>query len=196
MTPLGWGALLAASYLLGSIPFGLLVARLAAGVDVRQLGSGNIGANNVRRTAGSAAGALVLLLDAGKAAAPVLVARSLDPANTWLAPAAGLIAFLGHCFPIYLHGRGGKGVASALGALLVLAPNAVGAAVVAFAVVVIVTRIVSAGSLAGSVVAAAAAWLGGSPRPIASAATVMALIIVARHRSNISRILAGTEPKR
>ena len=196
MSPLGCSVLLVASYLLGAIPFGLLVARLASGVDVREVGSGNIGANNVRRAAGSGAGALVLVLDAAKAAAPAALAGGLDPSSSWLPPAAGLAAFLGHCFPIYLRGRGGKGVASALGALLILAPHAVGAAVITFVVVAIVTRVVSAGSLAGSAVVAVAAWLGGYPSATAIAATVMALVIVIRHRSNIARLIAGTEPKR
>jgi glycerol-3-phosphate acyltransferase PlsY len=182
----------ALAYLAGSIPFGLLVAR-ARGVDIREVGSKNIGATNVARTLGKKLGALVLLLDAVKGLAPVLVARHvlhLEPA--WVA-AVGLAAVLGHVFPVWLRFRGGKGVATALGVFAALSPIAAAAAVLVYLAVVLTTRISSVGSLLGATaLLAAMAFLREPPAYLVLGAAVWALV-VARHRDNIRRLLRREE---
>ncbi len=191
-------ALVVAGYLLGSVPFGLLISRALAGVDVRQVGSGNIGATNVGRAAGPAAGVATLVLDAAKGALPALAAQAfLDPAGpggaAWPA-AAGVAAFLGHLFPPWLRFRGGKGVASGFGALLVLAPGAALAGAVVFAIVLTATRIVSLGSLAGAASAAAVALsVHGGRSPVSWASVVVATAVGLKHRSNLRRLLARSE---
>lgn len=189
---------LAGGYLLGSIPFGLLVARLFAGVDVRRVGSGNIGATNVSRAAGAGAGALTLALDAAKGSLPVLAAASLlgtaGPGGDAWPAAAGFAAFLGHVFPPWLRFRGGKGVATALGVTLALAPWAALVGLSTFAAVLAATRIVSAGSLAGSAAAAAAlATAHGAGSPASLAGLAMSASIWIRHRGNVARLLRGEE---
>jgi glycerol-3-phosphate acyltransferase PlsY len=193
-------ALAAAAYLFGSIPFGLLLTRALAGVDVRQVGSGNIGATNVSRAAGPAAGIATLILDAAKGALPVLAAATfLDPAGpgggTWPA-AAGVAAFLGHLFPPWLRFRGGKGVATALGVALALSPWVALAAVVAFAAVLAATRIVSVSSLAGAATCAGGMLAAqGGRSPASWAAAFMAAAMVVRHRANIARLARGQEQR-
>ena len=138
------------AYLLGSIPFGLLVAHVLGGKDVRKAGSGNIGATNVSRVAGPFAGILTLLLDAAKGAVAVLAAARLTEGSaTWMI-VAGLLALLGHCYPLWLHFRGGKGVATAAGIFLVLSPLAMFSALAVFILVVVFWRFVSLGSLAAA----------------------------------------------
>ena len=163
MSPL-WSAaaLAAAGYLLGSIPFGLLVARAARGVDVRAAGSGNIGATNVARVAGVGPGLLVLFLDAAKGALAVLLARALLPGALLVQALVGLLAVVGHVAPVWLGFRGGKGVATALGVLGVLVPAAAVAGVLAYALVFLYSRISSLGSLVAGPAAlvAAAVWPG------------------------------------
>jgi glycerol-3-phosphate acyltransferase PlsY len=182
-------------YLSGSIPFGLLLVRAARGVDVRGQGSGNIGATNVARVAGRGLGAAVLLLDALKGALPVLLARAVD--GTGVVPAAvGLAAFAGHVAPPWLGFRGGKGVATALGVLAMLAPRAALAAAVTWAVVLAVLRISSVSSLLAGIVAVAVAWLAPGTPPVA--ATLTSLIFLAMlwtHRGNIGRLLRRGEPR-
>lgn len=191
-------ALAAAAYLFGSIPFGLLLTRALAGVDVRQVGSGNIGATNVGRAAGPAAGVATLILDAAKGALPVLAAATfLEPAapgaEVWPA-AAGVAAFLGHLFPPWLRFRGGKGVATALGVALALSPWVALAAILAFAVAVAVVRIVSVGSLAGAATCAGGMLAAhGARSPATWAAAFMAAAIAVRHRANIARLARGEE---
>ena len=185
--------LLAGAYLLGAIPFGLLLTRRFAGVDVRQVGSGNIGATNVARAAGKGVGALVLGLDAAKALVPVLVVRALFPLDAPLQAAVGVAAVVGHVFPIYLHFAGGKGVASGLGAILALCPLAVAGGVVAFLLCYLPTRVVSAGSLVGAAVTVALAFALGYPLAHALAAAGIAALIVLRHRGNIQRLLQRRE---
>jgi glycerol-3-phosphate acyltransferase PlsY len=180
-------------YVCGSIPFGVLLAR-RAGVDVRREGSGNIGATNVARTAGKLLGVATLLADGLKGALPVALARSLD-ASAGVSAATGLAAVLGHVYPLALRFAGGKGVATALGALLVLCPLAVLPAVAVFAAVVGVWRLVSLGSILGATAAAGAAMLLPYPRPVQASAAAMALVIVVRHRDNLRRLRAGTEPR-
>jgi glycerol-3-phosphate acyltransferase PlsY len=184
--------LIAFGYLCGSIPFGLLLAR-RAGVDVRRAGSGNIGAANVARSASAGLGAATLALDAAKGAAPVALARWV--ANDDVAAAAALAAFLGHVFPLFLGLAGGKGVATALGVLAVLCPPAAAAGLAAFIAVFAACRYISAASIAGALAAPVVAFSLSYPPSVVAAVVVMTLVIVARHRENLSRLRAGTEPR-
>jgi len=176
---------LAISYLSGSIPFGLLIARAASGKDVRQVGSGNIGATNVARAAGKAAAVATLLADALKGFLPVLFAPH-DPA--WLPAACALCAVAGHCFPIWLRLRGGKGVATGLGVSLALAPWAAAAGALAWIVLYKIFKISSVGSLAGAAAALAVAAFTADRFALYALAAICALIVV-RHTDNIRRLL-------
>jgi glycerol-3-phosphate acyltransferase PlsY len=196
-------ALVAAAYLLGSVPFGVLVGRLWTGVDPRTVGSGNIGASNVARSAGKGAGILTLLLDAAKAALPMLLGRWLlarlgaapATAEAW-SVAIGLAAFAGHLWPVWLRFHGGKGVATALGVFLVLAPMPALLALAAFALGFGATRIPAVGSLAGVAVATIGTFMvHGAATPVPWAGLVVAALILWRHRGNIRRLVAGTENK-
>jgi glycerol-3-phosphate acyltransferase PlsY len=182
-------------YLSGSIPFGLLLVHAARGVDVRAQGSGNIGATNVARVAGKGLGVVVLVLDALKGALPVLLARAVEPAP--LVPAAvGLAAFAGHVAPPWLGFRGGKGVATALGVLAVLAPRAALAGAVTYALVFALFRVSSVGSLLAGVVAVAVAWLlPGTAVAAAALTSVLFAAMLWTHRGNIRRILGSGEPR-
>jgi glycerol-3-phosphate acyltransferase PlsY len=188
-------------YLAGSIPFGVLLTRAFTGQDVRKVGSGNIGASNVTRAAGKAAGILTLVLDAAKAALPMLATRALmagegtSAAELWEA-VVGISAFLGHIYPVWLRFKGGKGVATALGVFAVFAPLVSLLGVAAFAVVFAVTRVPALGSLAGTLVIATGTFIRYGPSSFVSwAGLAVALLIVARHRSNIERLLKGAEHK-
>ena len=182
-------------YLSGSIPFGLLLVRAARGVDVREQGSGNIGATNVARVAGKGLGALVLVLDALKGALPVLLARAVD--GTEQVPAlVGLAAFAGHVAPPWLGFRGGKGVATALGVLAVLAPRAALAGALTWVLVLALSRISSVGSLLAGIVAVAVAWLVPGTSAVAAALTsVLFGAMLWTHRGNIGRLLPRGEPR-
>jgi glycerol-3-phosphate acyltransferase PlsY len=183
----------AVAYLIGSIPFSFLVARAFGVHDVRRVGSGNVGATNVLRNAGKAAGALALLLDLGKGAAASALAGKLAPGDAVLPAAAAVAAVVGHMFPVWLRFEGGKGVATGLGAFAPLAPRAALAALLAFAVVAAGTRYVSLGSVAGGAALAAVAFVLRGPDPVAIAAAFTFALVVFRHRSNLRRILGGTE---
>lgn len=185
--------LLAGAYLLGAVPFGLLLARRAAGIDVRSAGSGNIGATNVARTAGKKLGAIVLVLDALKALLPVVLARALAPAAYELHAGVGAAAVLGHVFPIYLKFHGGKGVASALGALLALAPWAALGGALLFLLAYAASRWVSLGSLLGAALTVALAFALGYPRAYAWCALGLCVLTIVRHRGNIARMLRRQE---
>ena len=184
------------SYLLGSIPFGYILLRIFRGQDVRQTGSGNIGATNVARSS-PVLGILTLLLDALKGAAAVAVTRALFPDQMMLAAIAALFAILGHAFPVGLRFRGGKGVATGLGSFLMLAPKIVLIALGIFVVMVFAFRYVSLASIVTVAVFPLLAWLlkeyGNTPVVLVSMAAASALII-AKHGGNIRRLLAGTEP--
>jgi len=182
--------LLLGAYLVGSVPFGLLIGRLR-GVDVRRVGSGNIGATNVMRTGGKLAGLVTLCLDAAKGGVPVLVARQAGAAPE-LQVAAGVAAVIGHCYPIYLRLRGGRGVATATGAFALLSPAAMGIAAVVFAAVLGVTRIVSAASCVAALALPVAAFARGEATVGLGAISVSAIVLW-RHRGNLGRIRAGTE---
>ena len=191
--------LIAAGYLAGSIPFGLLVAKLFAGKDVRTSGSGNIGATNVARVVGKKLGVLTLLLDAAKGFIPVFVASRIAlPPDTSREVVEGLVALaalLGHCFPIWLKLRGGKGVATGLGVLLAHRPEVAAVGLIAFAIGFAIARRVSFGSmLAAAAVVAALVYFGPHDVTVAPIA-VCAVVIVARHQGNIRRLISGKELK-
>jgi acyl phosphate:glycerol-3-phosphate acyltransferase len=181
----------ALGYLIGSAPFAFLLAR-RRGVDLRRSGSGNVGAANVLRTAGTAYALGAMCLDAAKGALAVAVADRLTTGQA-AHVAAGLAAIVGHIYPVWLGFHGGKGVATAAGAFAVLSPAAVLVASGVFVVVVWVTRYISVGSISGAVALAIATLAGNLPAPVALGAAGAALIIVHRHRANLARVMAGTE---
>lgn len=187
-------------YLAGSIPFGYLAGRLLLGVDVRRVGSGNIGATNVARAGGRTLGVAVLLLDAAKAIVPILVARRLlggGPDAELGAVTVAVAAFAGHLFPVWLGFRGGKGVATGFGIFLVLAPWAAVAGIAAWLLAYAPTRLSSVGSLAGTAVAVIGGFaLHGPGRPTPWAGLAIGLLVFVRHRENIRRILSGEERRR
>lgn len=181
----------ALGYLTGSVPFAFLLAR-RRGVDLRRTGSGNVGAANVLRTSGVPNAVVAMCLDAAKGAVAVLVAQRLSGGAA--APVAGgLAAVIGHIYPVWLGFRGGKGVATAGGVFVVLAPIAVAIAGAAFVLAIWVTRYISVGSVAAAVTLAVTAAAADVSPPVAVGAVVAAIIIVHRHRGNLARLLAGTE---
>jgi len=192
--------LLAAAYFIGSIPFGLLLARLFAGSDIRKSGSGNIGATNVARVAGPAAGILTLVLDVAKGAAAVWLAGRFTEQSSTAMTLAAVAALIGHCFPVWLKFKGGKGVAPALGVFLMLAPLAAIGALLVFILVCLAWRYVSLGS-----VSAAAAmpllmyflWAPGHAPPlVVDFGTIFAsALVIFKHDANLQRLADGTEPK-
>lgn len=188
-----------AGYVLGSIPFGLILAKLFGGKDVRQHGSGNIGATNVSRVVGPLAGILTLLLDTGKGAAAVWFAAKFTDYAAAAMMFGGVAALLGHCFPVWLRFRGGKGVATALGVYLVLSPLAAATALGVFALVLAFWRYVSLASLS----AAAAMplliyflWAPGHAPPlvITIGTLFVAVLLFYKHDANLQRLVDGTEP--
>jgi acyl phosphate:glycerol-3-phosphate acyltransferase len=209
------------SYLLGSIPFGFILMRVFRGQDVRQTGSGNIGATNVARSS-RALGLLTLFLDALKGSGAVVVGIMLSrgeimgwgdsnlpyyPEHQWTlmptivairAAVAALFAVVGHIFPVWLKFRGGKGVATGLGAFALLAPRATLATVGVFVAVVVALRYVSLGSIVAVALFPLLAWLlhdyGGAPQ-VLGFMEIASLLIIARHHQNIARLAAGTEPR-
>jgi glycerol-3-phosphate acyltransferase PlsY len=190
----------AAAYLLGSIPFGLLLGKLFGARDVRKAGSGNIGATNVARVVGPLAGILTLLLDAAKGAvAVVLAARLSDQSSTWMM-IAGLCALVGHCFPIWLGFHGGKGVATAAGVFLVLSPPAFLGAAILFFLVVLYWRFVSLGSISAAAAMPLLIYFFWAPHHappygVTFGSLAAALLIVFKHDANIQRLVQGDEPK-
>lgn len=191
-----WDAIIAivVGYLLGSIPFGFLLTRIAGLGDIRSIGSGNIGATNVLRTGNKGLAVATLLLDGGKAAVAVLLVRYFVPDPPMAYSLAGMAAFVGHIFPVWLKFKGGKGVATYIGAMLGI-NWVVGLVFCAFWLVIAVTRRMS--SLAAITAAIAtpifAFWLSGPH--LAGGAVLMSLLLFYTHRQNIQRLLAGTEPK-
>lgn len=178
-------------YLLGSIPFGLVLTRVAGRGDVRDVGSGNIGATNVMRAGGKALAAVTLVLDVFKATAAILIARQLWPGSEAFAAAGALI---GHLYPVWLKFRGGKGVATFLGILIPLFPISAVIYAIVWITALLTIRISSvAGMLAVVSAPIAAALLGGDP--LFPMLLAFALLIIWRHRDNIARLKAGTEPR-
>jgi glycerol-3-phosphate acyltransferase PlsY len=186
--------LIAAAYLAGSIPFGMVLAR-AKGVDLRSVGSGNIGATNVARAMGKGWAVLVLLLDAAKGFVPVWLGRRLGMSAAVIALAGGA-AIVGHMFTLFLRGRGGKGVATSLGVALALSPIAALVGFGAYIAIFAVTRLSSLGSLLGVWTFALLFVLRESPaRPLMALALGGAALVTLRHRENISRLVRGQEKK-
>ena len=179
-------------YLLGSVPFGLVITRALGLGDLRAIGSGNIGATNVLRTGNKPAALATLLLDSGKGAIAVLLARAL--AGEDAAQLAGLTAFAGHCFPVWLGFRGGKGVATFLGTMLALAWPVGLACCATWAAAAALSRISSVGALAAAVSAPVWALVLGHGA-MAVLAALLGAIVLWRHSANIARLRAGTEPK-
>jgi glycerol-3-phosphate acyltransferase PlsY len=185
---------LAAAYLLGSIPFSYLVARAFGVPDVRKVGSGNVGTANVMRSAGKTAGLIAFALDFGKGSAATLLALAVSPREP-VPAAAAVAAVIGHMFPVWLSFRGGKGVATGAGTFLPIAPAATGLALAAFGGMLALSRISSVSSVTGSFVLAAACFVLGAPRSVGLAAVGTALLIAWKHRSNFQRLARGTEPR-
>jgi len=188
-------------YLLGSIPFGLIIVRIVRGEDVRRTGSGNIGATNVARSGGAKLGIATLVLDALKGYVAVMIASITSHRNSSLdfglaASLAALCAILGHVFPVWLKFRGGKGVATAVGAFIGLAPRAVLVVLAIFLVIVLISRYVSLGSIVASAIFPLLAFfLYRSESSPAGLAVMLAasFLIILKHKANIRRLLDGTE---
>lgn len=201
-----WIAMPFIAYAVGSIPFGLVITKLFMKGDIREAGSGNIGATNVRRTAGNFAGLLTLVCDMLKGAVPVWYALSLtggvistatvDTVGVFHAGLVALAAFLGHLYPVYMKGKGGgKGVATAAGAFAVISPFSVFVSLLVFVLFVCMTSRVSAGSLAGSAFLPTAIFFTTASAILTGVAVVVAILIWMRHHANIRRLLSGAEPK-
>ena len=186
------------AYRLGSIPSGYLAGRWLKGIDIREHGSGSTGATNVLRHVGKTPALIVFLVDVFKGSAAVLVAKQLlgGDAHGWLV-AAGLLALAGHIWPIWLKGKGGKAVATGLGMLLGLLPAVGFASLGIFLLVLSFSRIVSLSSVVAALALPALIWIAGYSQTTAylSLGVLAALLVVWRHRGNIKRLLAGTEPK-
>jgi glycerol-3-phosphate acyltransferase PlsY len=185
--------LMAAAYLCGSLPTGVWAGR-RAGVDVRRSGSRNIGATNVARTAGTRAAVLTLAGDIAKGLAPVLVARVLSM-PPWAIAGVAIAAVLGHIYSVFLRLSGGKGVATAFGVFLVMAPLAAAVALLVFAAVAVTTRYVSLASVVATLALPAACVAIGYATPTCVAALFVAVVVVLRHRENLSRLWEGAEPR-
>ena len=191
MTP---ALVLIAAYLIGGVPFGYLIVRLKTGRDVRSLGSGNIGATNVLRTTGRAVAIITLLLDIAKGFCAVwLMAWASDDSPIWMS-AAALAVMAGHAFPAFLNFKGGKAVASFIGAFLYLTPLALFAVLILFVIVVAASRYISLGSVLAAGTFPLAVWMILHPPPAVLAASIIAgAFIIIRHKANIARIRAGNE---
>lgn len=182
---------LALGYLLGSVPFGLILTRMTGAGDLRQIGSGSIGATNVLRTGRKGLAAATVLLDAGKGVAAVLIAARLWPGSEGI---AAIGAILGHCFPVWLRFNGGKGFATAAGVLGALAWPVMVLCAAVWALILAVSRISSVSSLSATAAAPVLAWLMGF-KAIVPIMLAIAAVVFFQHRGNIARLRAGTEPK-
>ena len=183
------------SYLVGAVPFGLLVGRLA-GIDVRKGGSGNIGATNVSRLLGKKLGLATLVLDCLKGFVPIYCASQLlgsEPAGSLVVMLCGIMAVVGHMFPVYLGFKGGKGVATALGVFLYLSAPAIGISVIVFVAAVALSGFVSVGSLLASGLFPVWLWILGQPPLMVATGLVIAVLIWIKHHENIGRLLKGKE---
>lgn len=185
-----------AGYLIGSFPTGVVLTRRKYGIDVREMGSGNIGATNVTRVFGWYAGALVFLVDFLKGLLPLLLVKRYYPEDLWALAAGGSALVLGHCFSAYLKLRGGKGVATSLGCLVAVVPLLAGIAAAAYAVVLAITRISALGSLTGILVVLGYLAFFRPPAPVTCLILFIAVIVVVRHRQNIERLWAESRARR
>ena len=182
------------AYLIGGLPFGYWFVRLTLGVDIRTVGSGNIGATNVHRAAGKKAGIIVLVLDIFKGLLAVWIADRLTHGNPVGIGLAASAVMLGHCYPVFLRFRGGKAVACFIGAFGYIAPLALLVSAVAFLIVVAMSRYISLGSLMGAFLFPFVYWwINDPPQPLLISAFFAALLIIYRHRANIERLRSGTE---
>ncbi|MEO5763367.1 MAG: glycerol-3-phosphate 1-O-acyltransferase PlsY [Vicinamibacteria bacterium] len=181
-------------YALGSIPFSFIVARLFGVKDVRTVGSGNVGATNVMRSAGKGPGILALILDGSKGAAAVVAARALGASEMEVC-VAGLCAMIGHLYPVWLGFRGGKGVATGAGLFIPLAPTALGISFVVFLLTIAISRFVSLASIVASVSLPISVYFFGQSQAVAMTALIAALMVIAKHHANIGRLMQGAEPK-
>lgn len=181
-------------FLFGSVPVALILPRLLTGVDVRAVGSGNPGATNVWRASGLGLALLVAVCDIAKGAGAVVVARRLAGSEVWAA-AAGLASIAGHIYSPWLRGRGGKGVATSAGVFAILAPASAAVAVLVFVGLVALTRYMSVGSLGAAAVLPLAAVATGASSAVRWTAVGAAVLVVMRHRANLVRLWAGTEPR-
>jgi len=179
------------AYLVGSVPFAFLLSR-RRGIDLREVGSGNIGATNVLRTSGVRTAVIAMALDAIKGAIAVVVAQRVT-GGIGAPMAAGLASVVGHIYPVWLRFRGGKGVATAAGVFAVLTPAALGIAGAAFVLAVWFTRYISVGSVVGALTLTIVAVMSDAPGVVEAGSAIAALVILQRHRANIRRVLAGTE---
>jgi glycerol-3-phosphate acyltransferase PlsY len=182
------------AYLVGAIPFSYLVARRFGVDDVRKVGSGNVGATNVLRSAGKTAGILALALDAGKGALAAWLAQRLVGGSV-VPSLAAAAAVIGHMYPVWLRFKGGKGVATGAGAFFPMAPKAALVAVLVFALTAWASRYVSLGSVAGTITLAALAFAFGAPRPVWLSASLIGALIVFKHRGNLARVVHGGESR-
>lgn len=198
MLVLTYLAAVAAGYFVGSIPTGFLVAK-AKGIDIRQVGSGNIGATNVFRILGKGAGVFVLLMDALKGVVPVIwlapLCLHLDrSANLeWMRIGAGIAAILGHNYTCWLRFKGGKGIATSAGAFLALTPKPLGIAFLSWVIFFMITRYVSVASIVAAIALPAATWMLPYSLPLKVVTTIIGALAIYKHRANIQRLLAGTE---
>jgi len=181
------------AYMVGAIPFGLIFASAFGGADPRRHGSGNIGATNVLRTSGKMVGLLTLLADIAKRSLPVVLA--LHFADEPAVAVAAAAAFLGHIFPVYLRFRGGKGVATMFGVMLPWQPWLAAGAFAVWLLVLAATRYVSVASMAAGLSLPLLAWQAGVSAPCFGIALLLCLVMIARHHTNIQRLIAGTESK-
>jgi glycerol-3-phosphate acyltransferase PlsY len=194
-----WG-LVVLGYFLGSIPFGYLLVRATGGGDIRFVGSGNIGATNVARTSGWSVGVATLLLDAAKGFLAVWISGHFSGGNIRIMMFAGLASIVGHVFPVWLEFKGGKGVATALGVFLAICWTATAAAILLFLMVALCYRFVSLASISASAALPLRVYLlyapGHAPPTAVSVCTLLAaILVIVKHRGNIERLLAGTEPR-
>ena len=181
------------AYFIGGLPFGYWFVRLSSGKDIRSMGSGNIGATNVHRTAGGRAGAIVLLLDILKGFLAVWLASVIINGNPVALALAAAAVMLGHCFPVFLHFRGGKAVACFVGAFLYLTPLALCIVLLLFVLVVSFSKYVSLGSIVGAVAFPFLVWFTHPPEPILAASFFAAVLVIYRHKGNIDRLRRGSE---
>lgn len=181
------------AYLLGSIPSGFIIGTLS-GVDVRNTGSGNIGATNVARVLGKGLGVLTLLADTAKGFVPVFVAQRMGMGDLAIA-LIGISAFLGHLYPIFLEFKGGKGVATAFGVLLAAAPSTIAVLIFLFGAAVLFSRMVSLGSIVAALAAPVTLWLMSYNLIFVIMSLLLTAMILLRHGDNIKRLIAGTEPR-
>lgn len=184
---------LLAAYLIGAIPTGVLLTRLVGGSDIRNSGSGNIGATNVYRVAGKKLGVLTLVGDALKGAIPVWIALQLPGFTDVQVGSVAAAAFIGHCFPVYLKFKGGKGVATALGIFLVLSPLAVLGAFAIFALLLWKWRYVSLGSICAAAAIPVLVYFAEGNLALVATTLFISLVVILRHHQNIRRLLAGNE---